>query len=192
MWLLQRLKRASNGFLGSSPNSNRECGSFTNPLIQLNMKLLVTLSLALTALSASAQWQIHKVSDDPFEAPYTICANNSSDGKMMMKMERDDKKDAVWLYVNAQYICEDNPMVQISVKINDVWESIFSGRVFVANHKLVLLSRDFHSLVWADKFLEATEVAIKIKDSTCDNEQGIFNNTGARKAASSWNTTANN
>jgi len=189
MCLLQQLRRASNGFLGSSINSNRERGSFTNPLNQLNMKLLVTLSLALTALSASAQWQIHNVSDDPFEAPYTICANTSTDGKMMMKMEYDDKKSAVWLYVNAQYVCEESPLVQINAKINDAWEPIFNGRLFVANNKLVLMSRDFYAMVWSDKFLEATQIAIKVNDGTCDDEQGIFDNTDVRKASASWGTT---
>lgn len=156
------------------------------------MKLLVTLSLAFSALTASAQWQIHNVSDDPFEAPYTICANTSKDGKMTMKMEWDDKKSAIWLYVNAQYLCEENPIIQLSAKINDAWEPIFNGRAFVANHKLVLLSRDFNATVYSDKFLEATEIAIKINDGSCDNEQGVFDNTDVRKAAASWNTTAAN
>ena len=108
---------------------------------------------------------------------------------MMMKMEWDDKKQAVWLYVNASYICEDYPNVQINGKINDTWEPLFNGKLFVANKKLVLMARDFYAMVWSDKFLESTEIAIKILDGSCDTETSIFDNTDARKAAASWGTT---
>lgn len=154
------------------------------------MKSLLTLSLALSAFAASAQWQIINVNDDPFEKPYTICANKATTGDMLMKMEWDDKKQGVWLYVNAQYLCEEYPMVQVNGKINDTWEPLYSGKLFVASKKLVLLSRDFYAMVWSDKFLESTEIAIKIIDGNCDNETAIFNNEDARKAAASWGTTS--
>ena len=153
------------------------------------MKSLITLSLALSAFAASAQWQIINVADDPFEKPYTICANKASTGDMMMKMEWDDKKQADWLYVNASYICEDYPNVQINGKINGTWEPLFNGKLFVANKKLVLMARDFYAMVWSEKFLESTEIAIKILDGSCDTETSIFDNTDARKAAASWGTT---
>lgn len=153
------------------------------------MKSLFTLALALSALAASAQWQIHNVADDPFEKPYTICANKATTGDMMMKMEWDEKKEAVWLYVNASYICEDYPTVQINGKINGTWEPLFNGKLFVANSKLVLMSRDFYAMVWSQPFLNSSEIAIKILDGSCDTETAIFDNTNARKAAASWGTT---
>lgn len=153
------------------------------------MKSLFTLALALSALAASAQWQIHNVADDPFEKPYTICANKATTGDMMMKMEWDEKKEAVWLYVNASYICEDYPTVQINGKINGNWEPLFNGKLFVANSKLVLMARDFYAMVWSQPFLNSSEIAIKILDGSCDTETAIFDNTNARKAAASWGTT---
>lgn len=154
------------------------------------MKSLITLSLAFSTFAASAQWQIINVADDPFEKPYTICGNKATTGDMMMKMEWDDKKSAVWLYVNASYLCEDYPTIQFNGKINGEWVPLFNGKMFVASHKLVLLSRDFYAMVWSDQFLQATEVAIKILDGSCDTETAIFDNTDARKAAASWGTTS--
>ena len=104
------------------------------------MKTLFTLALSLSAYAGSAQWQIIKVADDPFEKPYTICANKATTGDMLMKMEWDEKKSAVFLYVNASYICEDYPSVQINGKINGTWEPLFNGKLFAANHKLVLMA----------------------------------------------------
>jgi hypothetical protein len=153
------------------------------------MKTLFTLALSLAAYSGYSQWTIHKVADDPFEKPYTICANQATTGDMLMKMQWDDKKSAVFLYVNASYICEDYPSVQINGKINGTWEPLFNGKLFVANKKLVLMARDFYAMVWSDKFLESTEIAIKILDGSCDTETSVFDNTDVRKAAASWGTT---
>ena len=149
------------------------------------MKLLVTLSLAFSALTASAQWQIHKVDNDPFNAPYTICSNTAND-KMMLKLEYMDEKNAIYLYAKVGYICADYPKVLINAKINGEWVNIFTGSTFVANHDLVLLSRDVHATIWADKLYEATEIAIKIDDENCDDEQGVFDNSNFKLAIASW------
>lgn len=152
------------------------------------MKTLFTLALSLAAYSGFAQWTIHTVADDPFEKPYSICSNSSTDDKLMMKMEYADAKKVVYFYITASYVCEDNPLVQINGKIDGAWTPIYSGKaIIVAKNKTVVVSMDFGNALWRDSFLSATEIAVKINDGSCDNEQGTFSNLNAKKAADSWN-----
>ncbi len=148
------------------------------------MKSLLTLALALSAFAASAQWEIHKVDSDPFNPPYTICSNTVD--KMMLKLEYMDEKKAVYFYAKVGYICADYPKVLINAKINGEWVNIYTGSTFVANNDLVLLSRDFHATVWASKLYEATEIAIKVDDENCEDEQATFSNANFKAAIASW------
>ena len=149
------------------------------------MKSLLTLTLAFSAFAASAQWEIHKVDNDPFNPPYTICSNTSTD-KIMLKLEYMDEKKVVYFYAKVGYICADYPKVMINAKINGEWVNIYSGTNFVASNNLVLLSRDFHATIWADKLYEATEIAIKIDDENCEDEQAVFSNANFKAAIASW------
>lgn len=152
------------------------------------MKTLFTLALSLAAYSGYSQWTIHKVADDPFEKPYTICSNTANDDNLMMKMEYSDEKKVIYFYVTAGYVCEDKPLVQINGKINDVWTPIYSGNAaYVGKNKTVIISMDWKSTTWMETFLSATDIAIKINDGSCDNEQGMFSNLNAKKASESWN-----
>lgn len=139
------------------------------------MRNLLFLAVMLFGLSASAQWKVIDVNDNPFEDPYKVALVNGSTG--YLKLEEADGK--IYLFLGASYVCDDNIDIDLSFKIDGEWVRSSLPQCMVVKRKIVVFSMDLASDAELLKnFKKSTEVAVRTKESHCDSDTFTFSSIG--------------
>lgn len=147
------------------------------------MRHIFSLALLAMTFSASAQWVVKEVNDDPFEPAYKICYNADASNHLLKLEEADGK---ILFYTSGGYVCDEYVAVSLSFKIDGEWERVDLRSCMVIKSKIVVLSQNILSENWKDKVERAESIAILINESHCDDERMLFDNSGASDALSAW------
>jgi hypothetical protein len=147
------------------------------------MKKLLSLIIVTTLINVSySQWVTRTVDnglDDTYKIAYCPDANKSS----LLKMEM--VNDNIVLYVTGSYFCDDNPLIEIAMKVGASnvrysftgTKSRDSKTIFFINRMISYETEDF-----IKNFELAERLVMRVNESHCEDEMYIFDMTNSRLA----------
>jgi len=145
------------------------------------MKHLFTLVFILFSLIGFSQddgWHYIINDDDPFEDPYRIAYCMGEEigeaGVHLLKLEKTD--DGIAFYLKTTYVCDEKVTLDLAFKVDGEWKR-FEEKANVYKSEIIWISNLLSTEAYLPSLISATEVAIQINESHCDNSRLIFDNT---------------
>lgn len=141
-------------------------------------KNILTLGALIIANLSMAQWTNKNVNNG-FDEPYKICYTAENNGAIL-KLENVDGQIA--FYLQGGYFCDDNPTVNISFLVNNVWIKYTTEATKGAQSNVLFLVDDMNISDAIVDFVKATSVKIRVNESYCSTGYYQFNMVGSTSA----------
>lgn len=121
-----------------------------------------------------------EVAGNPIDGEWRYANTSPRYGSNYLKLEQHDSK--IWFLFMGSYFCDDNPYVDIALKVNGE-DKIFKIRgTQSSDSKAIIISMDFANEKYFKDFESSDSIYVRVNESHCDTEVIESSMAGVKEA----------